>query len=267
MSNSGQTVFNIFTQENRQRGYLCSTTSGAPIKTIGGQVLESIQVGLGVANSQLYSKYYRLPNYNKVKFTFSADLVTSNSIACTVNGTALTATVFATDHLTTMNAFIAKIEALANIRCVLDTADTNNRSAYVYHDGDADVLLTSFAVTLGGSQATISYVYDTQDVLAGVAMTTRDMAIDGNGIQYYGITGTDVTKFISPVVKCDGIWVYSETTVNPNQSVYIRIKDGGAGKAVGQFRTDSDSGTCVLVSGAKWGEVHALGTVRLRLDI
>lgn len=88
--------------------------------------------------------------------TYSADFVTLNSIAVTVNGTVITQ-VFDTNHTTTITALAAQIQALGSIatavanagaRTVTITGDLTDRTY-----GGA-VNLSDLGVTLGASQAT-----------------------------------------------------------------------------------------------------------------
>ena len=106
------------------------------------------------------------------KMVYSGDLVTSNSVAVTIDGTALTATVFATDHLTTMNAIITKINALSGCEAVLDPADTNNRTILVRKKGIASFTVTS-TVTLGAGQATMAATYASGQIYLGFSMFTQ----------------------------------------------------------------------------------------------
>lgn len=92
--------------------------------------------------------------------TFDIDFVASNSIACSVNGTALTATVFATDHATTIAALATKIEATAP--CL--TAVAAGRVITVT-SVNSDALTFVITVTLGASQA----VDTVATTVAGVA--------------------------------------------------------------------------------------------------
>lgn len=106
------------------------------------------------------------------KMVYSADFITSNSVAVTIDGVALSATVFATDHLTTINAIIAKITALAGCEAVLDPADTNNRTILVRKKGVA-AFVASSTVTLGASQATMAATYGSGQVYLGFSMFTQ----------------------------------------------------------------------------------------------
>lgn len=85
--------------------------------------------------------------------TFSADLVTSNSVTITVDGTALSPVVFATSHDATMAAIATAIQATAGVL----TATASGRVITVTGANAGDPFtLTSSAVTGGASQATVA---------------------------------------------------------------------------------------------------------------
>ena len=84
--------------------------------------------------------------------TFSADIVTANSIAITINGVALTAIVFATNSATTLTAIAAAIQANANVH----TATVAGRVITVKGAVAGDAITLAGVVTLGASQATVT---------------------------------------------------------------------------------------------------------------
>ena len=64
------------------------------------------------------------------------------------------------------------------------------------------------------------------------------------------VTGDYVDGETVPVMTEGGIWVYAEEAMSDGDPVYIRIATGSA-SALGGFRNDADSASCVLVPGAK----------------
>src|SRR5690606_10044137 len=91
-----------------------------------------------------------------------ADLVSSNSIAVTINGNALTPIVYASSHAATMQAICDAIELEPNIsQAFLDANDPTDRTIIVLGDPGFDGIVDSFVVTLGASQATATITYDT----------------------------------------------------------------------------------------------------------
>lgn len=93
---------------------------------------------------------------------FSADIVASNSIACSVNGDALTATVYATSNAATLTAFAAKIEAHED---VLTAVSDGTHTITVTSVSAVAITFTGPTVTLGASQATATIT----TTVAGVA--------------------------------------------------------------------------------------------------
>lgn len=95
---------------------------------------------------------------------FDADLVASNSIVFTINGTAVTAVPFNTDHDTTMDDLITQIEAdITGSSVSLDPGDVNNRTLIISIFGQAGVETCSVVVTGGASQATGTTTLSDQD--------------------------------------------------------------------------------------------------------
>src|SRR5690606_37145661 len=73
-----------------------------------------IPVGRGVVKVVGEEYACRLPAQNQSVITLDADLVTSNSVAVSVNGVALTPVVFVSDHATTMGVIATAIAAQPN---------------------------------------------------------------------------------------------------------------------------------------------------------
>jgi hypothetical protein len=70
-----------------------------------------------------------------------------------------------------------------------------------------------------------------------------------------GITSTTVTAdYVDaetvPCMTAGGIWVYGEEALTEGDPVYVRVAAGTA-TALGGFRNDADTATCVLIPGAK----------------
>jgi hypothetical protein len=72
------------------------------------------------------------------------------------------------------------------------------------------------------------------------------------GIASVAVTADYVDAEPVPVLTEGGIWVYSEEAVSDGDPVYVRIATGAGGSSLGAFRNDADSGSCVLVVGAKF---------------
>jgi hypothetical protein len=68
-----------------------------------------------------------------------------------------------------------------------------------------------------------------------------------------------------PCLYSGGIWCFTEEAVSDGDPVYVRIAAGAGGSALGAFRNDADTASCVLVVGARFTADCAAGLGRLRL--
>lgn len=66
-------------------------------------------------------------------------------------------------------------------------------------------------------------------------------------------------KVVLPVLAIGAIYVFPEVAVTPADAVYVRIASGAGGTVLGAFRTDADTASAVLVTGAKWRTKSAAG--------
>jgi len=249
-----QTAYNIYSDV-----YALGQFANSEFKNVESYLpYENLLFGRGVVLSQSDNKKVRYPLYNLVTLTYSADFVTSNSIAVTVNGTALTQA-FDTDHATTFAALVAKIEALDNV-----TATGNATTRVITILGtDVNVVLTSLAVTGGATQATSTVVESTQDVFLGLTVKDDTLEQDNSGNVYYKLANLDM---VSTCTR-GRIVVYVEEAVTPLSSVYLRYKANGTGKTTGQFRKDADSSKAVLISNARFkSTTSAAGLVELEIN-
>lgn len=234
-----------------------------------GLAQAAFDFGLGLVVAAAGAAKVRLPNVNDTDVVFSADLVTSNSVIGTITvtdkdgvatATTLTATVFATDHATTMAAIAAKLAAVTGVASAT-VGGANNRTITVLASADYGLALSAFVVTLGGSQATASYVERTTDTFTGVALHQHKAPATINGVARYE------AKDSVDVVEQGDIRVWAEETVTETDPVYLRFRANGAGKVVGQFRKDSDSGKAVLLTGVRFAEGRTgAGIVTLRVN-
>lgn len=118
------------------------------------------------------------PEVDVVTITMSTDFVADNSIVVTVNGTALTAVPWDTDHDTTIAAVATAIQALDEVA----TASASGRVITVTGAAGETVVVNSVVVTGGASQPTatiartpsqrIAFYTDADDILdAGFSAT------------------------------------------------------------------------------------------------
>lgn len=128
--------------------------------------------------------------------TFDGDFVTSNSIACSVNGTALTATAFNTDHNTTIAALAAKIEATSPVltattpgggsRVITVTSSNADAVTFVITvTGGASQAVDTVAVTTAGVEGTDQGVFRADsDSNTAIAMSTARFLTSGSSGDY-----------------------------------------------------------------------------------
>jgi hypothetical protein len=160
---------------------------------------------------------------------------------------------FTGNHAATMALIVTALKAMTGVSAstALDATDTNSRTINVYATDGLDAIVTDIAVTAGSTQTTGAATQSTTDTIYGVSIMSQ--AIE----QPYPATTAILYQNGAPV-SClikGSIWVNAETVVINGDSVYMRVIANGAGKAVGQFRNDSDGGKAVLVNGAVWRTV------------
>ena len=137
------------------------------------RAFEDIPIGRGVVKVVGQDMVVRLPAQNESVVVLDADLVTSNSIAITLNGIVMTPIVFATSHLATMTAIAAAMALEPNIDTAVVSGATN-RVITVTADQGQVAVVDSFVVTLGASQATATVTNGTQDSFYGVALRIQN---------------------------------------------------------------------------------------------
>lgn len=149
------------------------------------------------------------------KLVYSADFVSLNSIAVTVDGVAITPVVYSTNQLTTINLLKDAIDALTDVECVRDTTDTNNRTLLIRKKGES--FTVSSTVTLGASQATASATYASTQVFVGLALRT---------IKPYAGTAKYAAQDEVNVLERGKLWAESSTAAKANVAAYV----GSTGK-------------------------------------
>lgn len=178
---------------------------------------------------------------------FDADFVASNSIIITVNGISTSAVVFDTDHDTTAALVVTAIKALEildnngntiNPDCVLDSSDTNNRTFLIRGVG-VDLTVTE-AITGGGSQATGTATYSSDQVFRGLARHYAKSIANGSTEAKYEIE--DVVSIVE-----HGFYygvINSGVTVLSDSATYI----DNSGSDKGVFGTSGDDISCYFRS-------------------
>jgi hypothetical protein len=190
--------------DSRVRTYRCAETEGiaAGVAVFGheGNSIDAYKYQLEVG-----------------KIVFDADFVTANSIVLTIQGTALDAVVFATDHDTTMDLLVAAVDAAGYVGA-LDSGDVNNRTLFITTYGETAVVAE--AVTGGDSQPDGTITYQDADdlVFLGVTMLTQK--------EYAGATSLYEYNDAMNVMVDGDVWVTTGEAVLAGEDAYIRTTDG-----------------------------------------
>lgn len=119
----------------------------------------------------------------KGTITFGGDLVTSNVINGKINGVAITAVTFTTDHDNTMDLLVAELESHPAVASASLTDAVNNRQVtIVATDPDNVFVLSDWAVTGGAGQASTTTATDTNNVYVGLPVKlTADGKVEPAG--------------------------------------------------------------------------------------
>lgn len=181
------------------------------------------------------------------KMAFDADFVTSNTIDITVNGVAAAQVTFDTDHDTTAAAVVVAVAALTGVECVLDPADTDNRTFLIRTKGATCV--SSEVVAGGASQATGTITSHSGQVYLGVAMFVQKVSDDGATASKY-----DQYDAVNIMHKGE-IWCDSVGTCEANNECYVYAtagddlgKVGASGEAINaRFKSNATSGALVRI--------------------
>lgn len=209
-------------------------------KIISGEVNDSNGIALGRfmgANNTAQTLFQNLYSDTAVS-VLSGDLVTSNSVAVTLNingvSNVLTATVFSSDHDTTMGLIEAKLEALTGVASAT-VSDANNRTMTVLADVGYDIYFEDFTVTLGAGQATATLSNTCSSVILGPSVQ-EELAPDSSGnVTFANTEAVGAMRKGNIAVQCDG-------TINPSGSVFVRFfEESASNKKRGMLSTAAGS--------------------------
>jgi hypothetical protein len=203
---------------------------------------EALPVGRAVMRVPATSDQVRLvrPNYGTV--TVSADLDATSSSIITVDGTATTATVYASSHAATMAAIVVKVAALATVaKAWLDT--TNNKIIHIIAKAAATTVSGATTVTAQTWAATQSFLASD---FFGIAQLSNHIEA---GLPNTDSDATYPVEGLVNVLRRGRIWVNFETAFDPDKdTLYVR-NIVNTGKYIGQFGNVSDSSKCVSLAG------------------
>ncbi len=244
--------------------------------TLSPTCLENIVPAIGVMKPFNVDYAIMLPRNDTASSVFSADLITGNVINATVNGVAIDPVTYATSHLATMQAIAAEIAAIPSVTSAV-VGGASNRTITIISDVGTASVVTSFVVTLGASQATVTTTGSQSGTFFGVTqmvynkMSTLSLDVGNNLSQTSGASAPYYTGNPAPTLTQGRIYVQPETVVTSNSPVYLRHTLNGVDTALGNFRGDADSGNAVLipVTQAIWREGNGVvgGIAVLELNI
>ena len=191
-----------------------------PAERMSKSVGETNGINFGRASILVSDLLYR-PRSNQATIVLSGDLVTSNSVACSivVNGvtTALTATVFASDHATTMAAIATKLEAVSGVLSAT-VGGANNRTITILADPETDIYVSVFTVTLGAGQATATLANTCTSDPFGVTKHAQ-LEPDSSGNVFYRDQDT------ATVLRDAYVEMVSDDALAVGDSVFFRFYD------------------------------------------
>lgn len=178
----------------------------------------------------------RLPRSNQAVLTLSADLVASNVLAgnIVINGTTTAYTeTYASSHTATLAALAAEIDALTGVSA---TSDPAARTITVTADAEYDVYFSSGAVTLGGSQATVTLSNTETGSFYGISVESAKQ-LTSAGVSLYEADET------ASVARVNYIDVMSDDALAIGASVYVRFleESGSADKKRGMIMASAGS--------------------------
>jgi len=177
------------------------------------------------------------PHKDIATATLSADLVASNVLTTTINGIVV-ATTYATDHATSMTAHIAAINAKAELIALGISAVAGTSKVIVIYAPAGLSLVVTQAVTLGGSQATVTIVYSTAGMFLGVACFIQTGGKDFGA----GTSGWKNKDSVS-ILREGKVWVLAESTVADKDPAYVSIGTGTLGKFSDVSTANKDIGS------------------------
>jgi hypothetical protein len=185
----------------------------------GRGAIGTVRFGRGLVSGNHRTGTAKMPKRNTATLTGSGPLVASNSVALTVNGVALTATVYASSHAATMAVIAGKIDAaLLTLGIISVTTVSGNNLITVAED--ASVLFTGALVTLGSGQITYTDTYTTADFFRGVSVHEHKMPLSDGSL---GWADQDSV----PVLRKGRIWVKVTAQVNEGDTAYCVLADSG----------------------------------------
>lgn len=111
---------------------------------------------------------------DKIRVTFSADFVASNTINGSIAGLPIAQVTYGTDHATTFAAVVAAIDALAGVSIAASSASARTIDISI----PKTKIAATFTVAAGSSQAVASYSLTADRYLIGIVKRVQKAKID-----------------------------------------------------------------------------------------
>lgn len=228
--------------------------------------LEDIPAALGVMKPLNLDYAIMLPRNNTGSSSFSADLVTGNTINFTVNGVAITPVVYSSSSAATMQAIADAIASIPSVQSAV-VGGANNRVITIISNVGTSTAITVNTVTGGASQATITSTTSQAGTFFGVTQRIYGKAnayipdLGPNLTLSSGIVAPYYKGQIAPTMTQGRIYVVPESIVTSNSPVYLRVAANGGNTQLGSFSGVADGSNSVLIpaTSAIWREGN--GTV------
>jgi hypothetical protein len=185
----------------------------------------ALDFGRAAVSSNQVAGGARKPSRNQATIVLDADLVASNTINGSVNGTAIAQVTYATSHLNTMNLIKAAIETVLTalgLTGMVTVGGASNRTITILLTGSeaSSLLLASWAVTNGASQAGVTLAHTTDAFLRGIVMHEH------KGRRADGTVGYEAKDSVN-ILRRGRIWVKVNEAVAENDDAYAVVATAG----------------------------------------
>jgi hypothetical protein len=199
-----------------------------------------------------------LAHVNEVTLTASANLITGNQVAITVNGIDVGSVAFQTSHAATMAAIVNAIDQNEAVRTLgIDAFQVEGAPLAIYLGAPGTSITAVLTVTGGASQATFSSAANTSSKFVGIAKRSEALSFK-DGVGFYP------PSMPVGVLKEGRIAINLADTAVPGDKkpAYIILSGPEAGKFTDEASGNYDSG-CIFRSDRLEGdlafvEVHGI---------
>jgi hypothetical protein len=243
--------------------------------TLSPRALEAIPAARGVMKPLNLDYCITLPRVNLGTIAISVALITGNTFNATINGVALTPTIYATSSAATMEAIATKIREIPTVQSA--TVAVDGLSITIVSVPGFTTTVTGSAVTGGASQPTVTQSAAATGTFFGVTqhiynkMNAWIPDFGPNLTVSSGFESPYYTGQVIPTLTQGRIYVVPENVVTSNSPVYLRVAPNGANTSLGTFSGIADGGNSVLIPATQaiWREGNGIvgGIAVLELNI